>query len=647
MSASVSSELYLSEPSLKEALKKAQKALLERQHEAGYWSFPVEVDVTITSEYLLLCRFLGIWDAQKAQKGSQYLLSKQNEQGGWSLFYGGPSDVSASVKAYFALKLTGVSPNEPKMIRAKEVILSLGGIEACNVFTKYQLALFGQFPWHGAPVMPLEAFSLSNKFYFSMYNISYWSRAVLMPLLVILNFKPHSLLEEKFHLDELFIDVKHKKSYSMRFDKPLFSYRNFFLLIDKALHLYEKFPWKPWRKSILKKIHQWILTRVQKKGGLGAIYPAMANSVIALRLLGHSFEEPIVQQQWQEIEALIYSNNDDFFVQPCHSPIWDTALSVLSLRDSGLSATHPQIQKAGEWLLSKQVSLSGDWKEKFPNIEGRGWFFQFDNEYYPDIDDTAAVILALKRIELPSHLEVQKEDAIQQGLLWIQGMQSQDGGWGAFDKDNNHYHLNLIPFADHGALLDPSTADVTARALMALRATSGQNYSSQVERGLAYLLSQQELGGSWFGRWGANYIYGTWSVTSVLKAHGFYANHASFKKANDWLCLKQNDDGGWGESLLSYQDISYAGKGESTPSQTAWSVMALLATGETEQSEVVARGLRYLISGQKEDGTWAEEAFTGTGFPKVFYLKYHGYSLYFPLMALGQADPTKPLRQNL
>ncbi len=625
-----------SELSLNEAIDKAQEALLACQHPEGYWSFPVEVDVTITAESLLLRRFLEIWDSAIAEKASRYLFHCQNEDGGWPLFYGGPSDVSASVKAYFALKLAGFSPEEPRMVRANRMILALGGIEAANVFTKYQLALFGQFPWQGAPAMPLEVFAFPNKFYFSLANISYWSRTVLVPLLVVLHFRPQIDLDSKFHVNELYIDLANKESYSLKVSAPLFSYRNFFLMIDKALHLYEKFPWKPWRKNILKEIENWLVTRLEKKGGLGGIYPAMANSVIALRLLGYSWDHPLIRNQWKEIEELSFSRGETFFVQPCHSPVWDSALSVLALTDSGLAADHPQLQKAGEWLLSKQVSIDGDWKIKFPKIEGRGWYFQFDNEFYPDIDDTAAVILALKRIRLSDSLETQKEKAIQAGLQWIQGMQSSDGGWGAFDKDNNHYRLNLIPFADHGALLDPSTADVTARALTALRASSFQFFSAPIEKGLSALLSTQEIDGSWFGRWGANYIYGTWSTTAALKTHGFHPAHPALKKANDWLHLKQNQDGGWGESLLSYQNKKNAGIGNSTFSQTAWAIMALIATGEKSETVSLQRGVDYLLQHQNQDGTWSEKEFTGTGFPKVFYLKYHGYSLYFPLMALAQ-----------
>ncbi len=632
---------------LKEVVRKGQKQLLLDQHADGYWSYPVEVDVTLTCEYLLLRHFLGIWDSESAVQASRYLWAQQGEDGGWPLFYGGESNISASVKAYFALKLSGFSTDEPNMIRAQQKILSLGGIEACNVFTQYQLALFGQFPWQGAPAMPLEVFSLPDRSYFSMANISYWSRAVLIPLLVILHFKPSSVLSDSMQLDELYLDITHKKKYSIPFSKNVVSWKNVFLLIDKALHAFEKISWKPWRKSILKKIKHWLVTHVEIKGGLGAIFPAMANSVIALKLLGYSLDHPLVQRQWNEIEELICrrSEQEDLFVQPCHSPIWDTALAILTLIDLGLPTDSPQLQKAGEWLLQKQVTLDGDWKKKHPEIEGKGWFFQFENSFYPDVDDSAIVIVALSKIKFSSEREKKKQEAIESGRKWLEGMQSSDGGWGAFDKDNNHIKLNLIPFADHGALLDPSTADVTARALLALRSTSSQLSGAGIERGLKFLAQEQELNGSWYGRWGANYHYGTWSVLTVLREHGFDSSHASLKRANDWLHLTQNKDGGWGESLLSYESDRFHGKGESAPSQTGWALMALLASGENRDSRVVQKGVQFLVERQNEAGGWEEKQFTGTGFPRVFYLKYHGYPLFFPLMALGQI--TRPVRPAL
>jgi len=531
------------------------------------------------------------------------------------------------------------------MIRAKEKIKSLGGVEHCNVFTKYQLALFGQFPWEGAPAMPIEVFVFPKFFYFNLYNISYWSRTVLIPLLVLLHFKPNCPLSENEQLDELFLDPKAKKTFRMKMTFPMFSFNNLFLLFDKGIRLFEKWPWKPWRKNILKKIEQWIFDHTDKGGGLGAIYPAMMNSILAMRLLGHSFESPWVKQQWEEIKKLIVEEQDCLFVQPCHSPVWDTALSILALSDSGLPPEHPALGRAAQWLVERQSPCRGDWAIKYPKVQGKGWFFQFQNDYYPDIDDTTIVLLALERVRLSPQEEIGKQMAIQSGTQWILGMQSLDGGWGAFDKDNNKIRLNTIPFADHGALLDPSTADLTARAIQVLNTLHPTEASFQIEKGISKLLQLQEKEGPWFGRWGVNYIYGSWSVLVALKQCGFHPSQKNVQQAVHWFKTCQNSDGGWGESPLSYEDKSQMGKGKSTPSQTSWALMGLLSAGEEVENQILNQGVQYLIRTQLEDGGWEEKEFTGTGFPKVFYLRYRGYGLYFPLMALSQIS--KSLQNKL
>lgn len=630
--------LDMSQHSLREVVEKSINLLFELQDPAaGFWDFPFEVDTTIPSEYLMLRRFLDRWDPQVAEKIARHLWSRQNEDGGWPIFHGGKSEISASVKTYFALKLCGFKSDHPGMRRARETILRLGGAENTNVFTKYTLAFFGQYPWNGTPSMPVEVFAFPKWFYFNLYNVSYWSRAVIAPLLVLLHYKPLCRLPQEFQLDEIFADPKAKKSNPLKWSRPVFSYKNFFLLMDKGLKGFEKIPWKPWRKLILKRIENWILNRTGHGGGLGAIYPAMANTVMALRLMGHSLESPAVQSAFTEVEKLLREEGNALMVQACHSPVWDTALSIITLSEAGVPEADPRMRRAAQWLLSKQARVPGDYKTKYPGIEGRGWYFQFHNDIYPDVDDTAVVLLALKRVRLAPEMEKIKLEAVESGLKWLAGMQSNDGGWGAFDKNNNHTRLNAIPFADHGSLLDPSTADVTARAVHALREWGNGRYLFQLEKGIRYLMKEQEPEGCWFGRWGVNYLYGTASVVVALNQIGFSPRHPVLRRAVHWLEAVQNEDGGWGETCLSYADKSLKGRGKSTASQTAWALLGLFCSGETLENKTVSRGIDYLVKTQNSKGSWDEYEFTGTGFPNVFYSRYKGYSHFFPLMVLGQA----------
>jgi squalene-hopene/tetraprenyl-beta-curcumene cyclase len=636
--------------SLESALKKGEQWLLSKQDvERGYWVEELEADTTLTSEYVMLRRFLGLVDSERERKAACYLLHTQLVEGGWPIFSGGPADISATVKAYFALKLAGVPSDEPVMQRAKNLIHKQGGVVQVNVFTKITLALFGQYDWRGIPCMPPEIFLAPQWFYFNVYAVSYWSRAVIIPFLIIFAHRPICPVSKDQGIEELFLEpletVDFSKVPPLHRDSTLLSWRNFFVWVDGLLRLYESYPIKSLRKKALKEAERWVIEHMDGEGGLGAIYPAMANSIFALRAMGYATDHPLIQKALGEIEALeIYSPSANIttpsmlHLQPCHSPVWDTALTMNALVETGVGLDHPALNQADIWLRSRQSGKVGDWVVSSPEAKPGGWAFQYENDWYPDVDDTAAVITAMAKIhqaETPDFDEV-----LQRGFHWALAMQGSDGGWGAYDKDNNKLIFNKIPFADHQALLDPSTADLTGRCLEML-GTLGYDQSHQaVGPALEFLRREQEPNGSWYGRWGVNYIYGTWCVLSGLRAIGVDMTAPWVRKAVTWLESVQNSDGGWGESCQSYSDVVYAGQGESAASQTAWALMALLQAGETDSLSVV-RGVNWLIRHQREDGVWDEPFHTGTGFPRVFYLRYHGYFKYFPIWALGMYKNVK------
>ena len=629
---------------LESALQKGEQWLLSKQdQERGFWVEELEADTTLTSEYVMLRRFLGLVDSERERKIAHYLLHTQLDDGGWPIFSGGPSDISATVKAYFALKLAGVASDEPVMQRAKDLVLQKGGVAQANVFTKITLALFGQYDWRGIPCMPPEIFLAPQWFYFNLYAVSYWSRAVIIPLLIIFAHRPLCPVSREQGIEELFLNPLDTSDFSqvppLHRDSTFLSWRNFFVWVDGLLRLYESYPIKSLRKKALKKAERWMIEHMDGEGGLGAIYPAMAYSIFALRALGYATDHPLIQKALGEIEALeIYSDSANIttpsmlHMQPCHSPVWDTALTMNALIESGVSLNHPALSKADAWLRSRQSQKVGDWVVSSPEAKPGGWSFQYENDWYPDVDDTAAVITAMAKIhqaETPDFDEV-----LQRGFHWALAMQGSDGGWGAYDKDNNKLIFNKIPFADHQALLDPSTADLAGRCLEML-GTLGYDQSHQaVGPALDFLRMEQEPNGSWYGRWGVNYIYGTWCVLSGLRAIGVDMTAPWVQKAVTWLEAVQNSDGGWGESCESYADLEAAGQGESAASQTSWALMALLQAGESDSLSVV-RGVNWLIRHQREDGVWDEPFHTGTGFPRVFYLRYHGYFKYFPIWALG------------
>ena len=630
---------------LDDAVRRSQAWLLSRQHATeGYWVAELEADTTLTAEYLMLRRFLDRVDPERERKAVRYLRAMQLPDGGWPIFYGGPSEISASVKAYFALKLSGISADDPAMLRARDRIVAMGGVVSANVFTKITLALFEQYDWKGIPSMPPEIMLLPKRFYFSIYAISYWSRAVLIPLLVVFAHQPVCRIPKEQGIDEIYLTPRSEIHYRdvppFNKDQRWFTPHNFFVQLDRVLKLYDRMPLNWLREKALQKTAAWMLEHMQGSGGLGAIYPAMANSIVALRCLGYQVDDPLVRKALQEIESLeVYDTVligeqrvEALHLQPCHSPIWDTALFINALIETGMPQEHPALQKACAYLVSRQTNTVGDWKFSSPDAEPGGWYFQFENEFYPDVDDSAVVLMALSKVRMAPATGL--KESIQRGTDWVLAMQGSDGGWGAYDKDNNRIVFNYIPFADHHALLDPSTSDLTGRCLEMLAALGYDQTHPAVAPALRFLKREQEADGSWYGRWGVNYIYGTWSVLAGLRAIGVDLSEPSIRRAAAWLESKQNSDGGWGESCLSYDDPAWSGKGESSPSQTAWAIMGLMSAGMIDAISV-ARGIQYLLRHQMKDGSWEEVRHTGTGFPRVFYLRYHWYCQYFPLWALA------------
>lgn len=604
----------------------------------GFWVDQLEADVTIPAEYIMLRRYMGRVDTERERRLTNYIRSIQMEDGGWYLYYGGPSDISATVKAYFALKLTGVSPDEPYMAKARANILAGGGVMNTNVFTKITLALFGQYPWDGLPAMPPEIMLFPKWLYFNLYEVSYWSRTVIVPLLLLFDKKPLCRIPEGRGVAELFtvpMQSIDRKVHDPRFckDSSVFTWRNFFLHVDDALRLYEGHKRPELRAMAVNKCYAWMTERMKGKGGLGAIYPAMAFSVMALASMGHKDGDPLLEQAFSSIEDLEVELTGDgmMYLQPCVSPVWDTPIAMNALFESGVPADNGAMLKAMDWLFRKQTSTRADWQVKVPEAEPGGWYFQFENEFYPDNDDTSMVLLALSKVKAHDNEKYMRR--MRAAFDWLVKMQCSDGGWGSFDKDNNKLLFNHIPFADHGALLDPSTEDLTGRALEIMGLWGLDLNYSPAKAAYDYIRRTQLPDGSWYGRWGVNYIYGTWSVLAGLRMIGVDMGEEFVRRAVRWLKSRQHEDGGWGESCDTYRD-PYGEDWPSNPSQTAWAVIALIHAGEAHSAEV-RRGIEYLIRTQNDDGYWDEKDYTGTGFPKVFYLRYHMYAKNFPLWALS------------
>ncbi|MBI4560712.1 MAG: squalene--hopene cyclase, partial [Candidatus Rokubacteria bacterium] len=614
------------------AIERGQAFLLGTKAGDGHWVGELEADSAITAEYVLLCHLLGQHDRDREAKAVAYLRSRQLPDGGWNLFEGGRANLSATLKAYFALKLAGLRADDPALAPARRLILETGGPAAANVFTKITLALFGEYPWSAVPAMPVEIVLLPPWSNFTLYEVSYWSRTVIVPLLVLMDKRPVKRLPPHLRLDELWPVPRERARLRFRrlprpFSLKALFWKNFFITIDDALKAWERWGPRPFRAQALDAARRWLEPRLAVAGGLGGIFPAMANAVLALRCLGYPDDHPLIRGQLKEIEALAVETPGAIHYQPCLSPVWDTALAVNALVESGLAPDHPALLRAGEWLLGKQVLAPGDWQAKRPNVQPGGWPFQYGNDFYPDLDDAGMVMMALQKTHGLD--PAKKRFALERGLQWILGMQGTDGGWGSFDADNNRLILNTIPFADHGALLDPSTDDLTGRGLEVLGTLGYGRDFPAARRGIEFLKRAQRPTGPWYGRWGVNYIYGTWSVLRGLRAIGEDLSQGYVQRALRWIEAKQNSDGGWGESCESYEDASLAGEGPSTPSHTAWALLGLLAGGRSS-GPAAERGIRYLLESQRADGSWEDGYWNGAGFPRVFYLKYHLYAKYFP-----------------
>ncbi len=619
------------EERLEEAVTSAARHLLSVQAPEGYWLGELEADSTLESDYIFYLHILGKFQPERVAKLANYVRRKQLPDGGWNIYQGGPADLSATVKAYFALKLAGDSAGAAHMERARRRVHELGGLEKTNSFSRFYLALVGAVEWDMVPAIPPELMLLPNWFYVNIYAMSSWTRAIVVPLTILYAHKPQWPLPAGVRVDELFLHPE-KKDVAFDWDRDLFTWRNFFLGVDRAFKLYERLPWKPLRQRALTQARQWLLDHLDRSDGLGAIYPAMMNSVFALLALGHSPDDPLAAREIGQMTRFEIEDRDTIRLQPCLSPVWDSAIALVALAEAGMPPDHPALVRAARWLMDMQILGPGDWQMKNRGTPPGGWAFEFRNDFYPDVDDTAFVLMALQRVDYPDKQAM--EQCVSRGLTWMLSMQNRDGGWGAFDRDNDCAILTQVPFADHNAMIDPSTADVTARVVECLGRFGWSADHPVIRRAVAFLLRDQCPDGSWYGRWGVNYIYGTAGVLRSLETVGLAARDYC-RRAAAWLRAVQNPDGGFGETLASYKDLRWKGQGNSTPSQTAWGLIGLLATGDARDSSV-RRAAEHLIEQQNADGSWDEHAFTGTGFPCVFYLKYHLYRNYFPLYALAR-----------
>jgi squalene-hopene/tetraprenyl-beta-curcumene cyclase len=618
------------EGSLQEVLGRARDYLLSLQNDDGHWCAELEGDTILESEYIMTMHFIGRVKDRHVQKAAEYLRQSQLPGGGWATYPGGPPEVSQSAKAYFVLKLVGDLVDAPHMVKARQVIWELGGLDACNSFTRIYFAVFGQYPWERCPAVPPELILLPKWFPINIYEMSSWSRGIVVPLAIIWAKKASCPVPESANISELWLRRPTNCSLQKGF------WAAFFRKIDLIIRVGERHHfWSFWRRHALKACEDWMVDHFKGSDGIGAIFPPIINSIIALRCLGYNNDHPLTRSQIRELERLEMEEEKTLKVAPCYSPVWDTAISISALLESGLSPDHPALLKSTDWLLSKEVKVTGDWKVKNPQGEPGGWFFEYSNPLYPDIDDTAQVITSLRRIQFREGRRIQAlQGALQRALNWTLSMQNKDGGWASFDKGCNLEILVKVPFADHNAMIDPSTADITSRALEAISKMGVNRNDINVRRAIRFIRKVQDPDGTWFGRWGCNYIYGTWLVLRGLQCIGEDMKQPWIQKGAQWLLSVQNRDGGWGESFASYDDPYLKGQGPSTPSQTAWALMGLMAAGSW-QSDAIERGVRYLMEKQKADGSWEDQTWTGTGFPRVFYLKYHLYASYFPLMALG------------
>jgi len=600
------------------SLDRSVAALKDRQHPEGWWKGELETNVTMDAEDLLLRQFLGIRTERQTAGAAKWIRSRQRDDGTWATYYGGPPDLSTTIEAYVALRLAGDAVDDMHMRRASTYIRRAGGIGASRVFTRIWLALFGQWPWERLPVMPPELMLLPPSIPLNIYDFACWARQTVVALTVISAHRP--VRELSVDIGELDVGPAPAR------DLPLTSWAGRFDLLDRILHAYERRPLRALRRFSLGAAERWILKRQEADGSWGGIQPPWVYSLMALHLQGYALDHPVMQAGLDGLEGFTIDDDAGRRIEACQSPVWDTALAVVALADAGVAPDDPHLRAAGRWLVHEEITVPGDWTVRRPDLAPGGWAFEFANDNYPDIDDTAEVVLALRRTDVPDN------GAVARGADWTAGMQCRDGGWGAFDVDNTRALCRELPFCDFGELIDPPSADVTAHVVEML-SILGRD-ADAAARGVAWLLAAQEDDGSWFGRWGVNHLYGTGAVVPALVAAGISPRHPAVRRAVAWVESHQNDDGGWGEDLRSYRDVGYRGRGTSNASQTAWALLALLAAGES--SAAVEEGVDFLVGTQRADGTWDETWFTGTGFPGDFSINYHLYHLVFPVMALGR-----------
>lgn len=616
-------------------MARSQQYLLGLQKPEGYWVGELMVDSTLVSDMIAFHHWNGKVDPIWQRKAVNHIFSMQLPDGGWNIYYGGPSEVNATIKAYLALKLAGIPVTDARMLRAREMALRLGGVPRMNTFSKLYLALLGVFPWEYVPTIPCEVILIGKWFHVNFYEMSSWSRSMLVPLAIINHFKP-TRNPGGISLRELFPEGYHERDLALPFDREWFTWRNLFLWLDKLHKFAELFAQKgvhPFRRKALQKAEQWMLERMDGTDGLAAIFPAMLNSLIALKALGYADDHPQVARAEGELKKLEHETADRVRIEPCFSPVWDSAIVAICLHESGIPSDHPALARCIEWMIKKEIRFRGDWQYKNPaDVEPSGWAFEYENQWNPDVDDSAMVLLALRRV--PTSNPQLRDQSYQRGLRWMLTFQCKDGGWGAFDKDCTKNILEKVPFADHNAMLDPECADITARILEVLGHEGYSLDHPQVKAALDFIRKHQETDGSWYGRWGVNYVYGTWQVLRGLHVLGLNMNEPWLLQARQWLESVQHPDGGWGERCNTYEDPVFKGQGPSTASQTAWAVMGLCTFGDPHRPSL-RRGAEYLIRTQSPDGSWAELETTGTGFPRVFYLKYDMYRNAWPLLALA------------
>ena len=614
---------------LDRAIAEARDALIAQQNETGYWLYELEADCTIPAEYIMMMPFLDEIDTALQTKLANHLRARQAGHGGWPLYHNGELDLSCTVKAYYALKLAGDDAQAPHMVKAREAILQRGGAARSNVFTRIALALFGELPWRGVPYIPVEIMLLPKWFPFHIDKVSYWSRTVMVPLFILCTRKPKAKNPRNIGIRELFTTAPEKERHYFRRAGML---AKAFLLFDRLGRMIDPLIPHSMRERATRRAEQWFVARLNGEHGLGAIFPAMVNALEAMVILGYPADDPRRVTAKRALQKLLVVGPSSAYCQPCVSPVWDTALAALAMQEAGDETSRDASTRALDWLKTKQLlDEPGDWRVRRPHLAGGGWAFQFANDFYPDLDDTAVVAWAMHQARDSSRYA----ESVRRALDWLVGMQSRDGGFAAFDADNTCYYLNKIPFADHGALLDPPTSDVTARVVTVLARIGRPEDKPALARAIAYLRKQQEADGSWFGRWGTNYIYGTWSVLMSLAQARIAHDDPMVRRALDWLIGKQNPDGGWGESNDSYAlQARPAEVFGSTPYQTAWALLGLLSAGAAG-SDAARRAADYLLHTRQADDLWNHPSYTAPGFPRVFYLRYHGYSAYFPLWALA------------